>query len=471
MPRAHLGGTYFLKERAAFFFKAAFALGPQAQRLERRATGTLSPPMADSRTSGSNDPKEHRASSPWQMPWPAWKDVIVRTWSESSDDNAGIVAAGVAFYGFLALVPLLGAIVLSYGFVAEPRTVLAHVQSLTKVMPADAAKLVGEQLLNVVQQSSGKKGLGILVALAIALFGARNAAGSIITALNIAYEEKEKRGFIKVNLLSIGITVAAVAVALAALSAVASLGFLQDLLPSAGGFLIALGKIVAYVALGLLAAAVAASLYRYGPSRQHAKWEWITPGSLFTAVTWLILTLGFGFFVSKFGNYDKTYGSLGAVIVLLTWMYLSSYVLLLGAELNSELEHQTVADTVEVAPKALAERGAWPAGHDASPSNWRRPGEVSASLPLAVETAPAQQASPTRDYVAARVTNRLGRFAGLRKVGMLSSVLATAGLAMMRKRGRMGAGAVLLAAAAGLSLLKREDEQTAGLLPEATVAD
>src|SRR5690349_17556055 len=137
----------------------------------------------------SADPKGHQAQSPWQMPWSGWKDVLIRTWREASDDNVGIVAAGVAFYGFLAMVPLLGAIVVSYGLVAEPRTVVGNMQALTNVMPADAAKLIGEMLMNVVQQSSSKRGVGILVALAVALFGARNAAGSIITALNIAYEE------------------------------------------------------------------------------------------------------------------------------------------------------------------------------------------------------------------------------------------------------------------------------------------
>ena len=389
------------------------------------------------------------------MPLSAWKDVLTRTWRESSDDNIGIVAAGVAFYGFLALVPLLGAIVLSYGLVAEPRTVIGHMEALTSVMPADAAKLVGEMLMNVVQQSSGKKGLGILVALAIALFGARNAAGSIITALNIAYEEKEKRGFIKVNLLALAITLAAVVVAVLALGAIGALGFLQDLVPGAPPFIVAIGKIVAYVLLVLAAAAGAATLYRYGPSRDEPKWTWITPGSLFTAIAWVLLTLGFGFYVTNVGSYDKTYGSMGAVVVLLTWMYLSSYVLLLGAELNSELEHQTAKDTTEGADKPLGQRSAWSADHVAGgdrqqPQDKPEPGW----RPAPVE---AERPSTTRDYVTARAANRAGSFAGLQKVGMISSALATAGLALMRKRGRTGAGAALLATAAGLSLLKREE--------------
>lgn len=146
------------------------------------------------------------ADSPTQIPARGWKQVALRTWKQSSEDNVGLVAAGVAFYGFLALVPLLGATVLTYGLVADPQIVLGNVKSLTSVMPQDAAKLVGDQLLSVVQTSGSKKGIGLLIAIAVALFGARSAAGSIIIALNIAYEEEEKRGFVRVNLLSLAIT-------------------------------------------------------------------------------------------------------------------------------------------------------------------------------------------------------------------------------------------------------------------------
>ena len=146
------------------------------------------------------------ASSPLAMPLADWEDVALRSWKEAGDDNVGLIAAGVAFYGFLALVPLLGSIVLSYGLIASPGTVVRNMQGLTSVMPADAAKLIGEQLMNVVKTSGEKKGLGVLLALAIALFGARNGAGSVITALNVAYEEKEKRGFIALNLLTLAIT-------------------------------------------------------------------------------------------------------------------------------------------------------------------------------------------------------------------------------------------------------------------------
>lgn len=297
------------------------------------------------------------------MPLAAWKDVAVRTYKESSADNMGLVAAGVAFYGFLALVPLLGATVLIYGLCAEPATVLRHMQAMTAIAPADVARLIGDQLLSVVQTSEGKKGFGLLAALAVALFGARNAAGAIITALNIAYDEQEKRGFIKVSLLAMAMAAGAVLAAILAMLAVASLGQLENFLPRSGPLLIAAGKVLSYMLLAVAAAAAAAALYRYGPSREKARWNWLSPGSSLFALSWVILTLGFGFYVAHFGNYGATYGSLGAVVVLLTWLYLSAYALLFGAELNSELEHQTARDTTKGPERPLGARGAWAADH------------------------------------------------------------------------------------------------------------
>jgi membrane protein len=296
------------------------------------------------------------------MPRQAWFAVVRRTWAEASDDNIGLVAAGVAFYGFLALVPMLGATVLLYGIFAEVDTVISHVTRLMSIMPTDIALLVGEQLLSVVTASSGKKGFGLLIALGVALFGARNAAGAIVTALNIVYEQKETRGFVRVNVLSLTITAAAVTTVVAGLLGVAALGFVHLAIPSSPLLAAAL-RVLTYLALALLAAGAAATLYRYGPARSRARWSWITPGSALFAVAWVTLTLGFGFYVANFGSYGTTYGSLGAVVVLLTWMYLSAYALLFGAELNAELEHQTARDTTSGPEEPLGERGAWVADH------------------------------------------------------------------------------------------------------------
>lgn len=407
----------------------------------------------------STDRKGHQASSPTEMPGPAWKDVLLRTWKQSSEDNISLVAAGVAFYGFLALVPLLGAVVLTYGIAADPQTVLSNMKSLTSVLPADVAKLIGDQLMGVVQTSGGKKGLGLLLALGVALWGARNAATSIITALNIAYEEEETRSTVRLNLMALGITAGGVLISVAALLAITALGYLGKLLPHLPGFLLVAGKVLSYLLLLLGAAAGAATLYRYAPARRKAKWVWITPGSIFAALAWVLLTFGFGFYVAHFGNYNKTYGTLATVVILVTWLYLSAYVFLLGAELNSELEHQTVKDTTEGAAKPLGERGAWSADHVAEGDEPQKPSGDDVSPPKDEPRRRPTQPEPStgRDYVTARIANRAGSLAGLRTVGMVSAALSTVGLSLLRKKGREGTGAALVAGAVGLSLLRRKD--------------
>jgi YihY family inner membrane protein len=393
------------------------------------------------------DASGRAAESPWAMGWPAWKAVLKRSWAETNKDNVGLIAAGVAFYGFLAIAPMLAATVLTYGLVASPTTVLAHVQQLTEMMPADAAKLVGEQLLAVVQSADGKKGLGLLAALAIALFGARNGAGAIITALNVAYEEEETRGFLRVTLTALGITLAAVLVAIVAGLAVTALGHLETIFPAAPGFVLLAGKLLSYLLLLLVGAGAAATLYRFGPSRAGAKWQWITPGSLFSAIGWAILTVGFGIYVANFGNYNATYGSLGAVVVLLTWLYLSSYILIMGAELNSELEHQTAQDTTTGAAAPIGARGSWVADHVA---------EGEATGPTAPALANAEP--PAHSGAGTRVGANFVQLLLVKRAGLIRAAGAGYGLKLLHK-GRALPGAAVLAGLAALAWATREREQ------------
>ena len=312
------------------------------------------------------DPKGHQATSPAEMPAPAWKDILRRTYKRVWDDNVGLVAAGVAFYGFFALLSLLGLIVLVYGLAADPFTVVEHMRVLTVVLPTDVAFVIGDQLMNAVRASQKAKGIGILLAFLVATYGGTNGATSVITALNIAYEEKEKRSLLRFYMFAVSMTLGALVLALLALAGTAALAYLQHLLPNAAPPLVTSGKIVGYLLLFLIAAAVASVLYRFGPSREEAKWNWITPGSLFAALTWLVLTWAFGVYVGHFTNYHATYGSLGAVVALLTWMYLSAYAFIVGAELNSEIEHQTAKDSTTGSPEPLGDRGAWAADNVAS---------------------------------------------------------------------------------------------------------
>jgi len=312
------------------------------------------------------DPKGHEATTPWEMPQAAWKDIAARTYKRTWDDNVGLVAAGVAFYSFFALLSLLGLIVLVYGFVADPMTVIEHIRSLTGILPSDVAFIIGDQLMNAVKASEQTKGLGILLAFLVATYGGTNGAASVITALNIAYEEKETRSLLRFYLLAVTMTFTALIVALGAIAATAALAYLQHLVPHMSAGFVTAGKILGYLVLVGVAAGVAASLYRFGPSREEAKWKWITPGSLFASLTWLALTWAFGLYVGRFTDYHASYGSLGAVVALLTWMYLSAYAFIFGAELNSEIEHQTAKDSTTGSPEPLGDRGAWAADNVAT---------------------------------------------------------------------------------------------------------
>lgn len=296
------------------------------------------------------------------MPAAAWKDIAARTWQRTWDDNVGLVAAGVAFYGFFALVSIIGIVVLVYGMIAEPRTVVEHMQALTSVLPRDVAIVIGEQALNAVTTSEATKGAGLFLAFVAALYGGTNGSAALITALNIAYEEKEKRSLARFYLLAILMTVAAALVTLAALAATA----LVAAMGKAQGPIVLLGKAAGYVGLLLTVTALVSGLYRFVPSRQNARWVWITPGSIFSAAVWLVLTILFGFYVSNLTNFSATYGSLGALAALQTWLYLSAYVLVVGAELNSEIEHQTARDSTTGPEQPIGTRGAWAADNVAT---------------------------------------------------------------------------------------------------------
>lgn len=309
---------------------------------------------------GKTDEGGHgrQAARPRDIPKAGWKDIALRTWREAGNDNLGLVAAGVAFYGFLALVPLIASIVLTYALVAEPQAVMGHVEGLFDLMPEDAARLIGEQLLAIAGTAGSKTGLGLVVAIGLAVYGAMKGAAAIITALNIVYGEEEGRGFIRKNLVALAATLGAALVGLIGLAAISALAFVEGLLPGLPAAVLTLVRIGFWLLAALAASAAVAALYRYGPARDEAQWRWLTPGSLFATFAWLAATLGFGLYTANFANYNATYGALGAVVVLLMWLYLSAYVLLLGAELNAEIEHQRAVDTTRGATQPMGSRDA-----------------------------------------------------------------------------------------------------------------
>lgn len=273
-----------------------------------------------------------------------WKEALVQAFKEAGQDNLGLAAAGVAFYAFLAIVPLLLSAVLIYGLAVDMQTVANHVAALASVLPDAGTEIVRSQLESIVAGSSGQKGLGLVLALGFALFSARNGAAAVITALGIAYDQEDDRGIVRLTLLALALTLAGILGGAAIIGAVVLFASLEYLVPEIGRS-VTVYRIATYVGLLLVGMAAAGVLYRYGPNGAEPRWQWATPGSVFAALGWLVLTIGFGFYVENFGNYDATYGSLSAVIVLLTWIYLSAYVLLLGAEINAAARKQAQAKT------------------------------------------------------------------------------------------------------------------------------
>ncbi len=214
--------------------------------------------------------------------WPAlkeWRDVLVRTWKEAGDDNVGLLAAGVAFYAFLAFVPLLAATVLVYGLAAEPETVAEHIRQLFGVLPEDAAALIGDQLRSMTESPDAAKGWSLVVAIALAIYGASKGSGAIVTALNVAYEVKESRGFIKSTLLSLAMTVGALVVLVIAAAGISLMGWVEALLPGFPGWAHSLLQILFWAAAVLAVGFGLAAVYRYAPNRPDAPWVWISPGS------------------------------------------------------------------------------------------------------------------------------------------------------------------------------------------------
>ena len=279
--------------------------------------------------------------------WPAaarWRAVLTRTWREASDDNVGFLAAGIAFYAFLAFVPLLAAVVLVYGLAADPQTVAEHIGKLFATLPRDAAALIADQLKSLTASPKSAKGISLAIAIAFALYGASKGAGGVVTALNIAYELKEDRGFLKTTQLTLAMTVGGLLVILLAVGAISVSALVEHLLPFSSPVVHVLVQALAWAVAVAAVAIGLAAVYRFAPNRPEAPWVWVSPGSAAATLLWLVGTAGFGLYVSHFGSYNKTYGSLGGVVVFLTWLYLTGYIVLMGGELNSELEKEQAAE-------------------------------------------------------------------------------------------------------------------------------
>ena len=303
------------------------------------------------------DPHGREATSPGEIPRRGWKDILLRLKDQLSEDNIFFIAAGVAFYAFLALFPGIAAMVSIVGLIADPADVEEWVGAASAVLPPDALALVRDQVHAIVSTPNERLGFSLLVSITLALWSATAGIKALMTALNIAYEERERRGFLKYYATAILLTIAAVLFALLALVLVAAVPpLLKELaLPSALEKLLGLALWLFVGGAFIVGLAV---LYRYAPSRSKPRWRWVSTGAVSATLLWVAGSIGFSLYVANFGDYNETYGALAAIVILLTWFYLTALVVLIGAELNAEMEHQTRVDSTEGEPKPMGARGA-----------------------------------------------------------------------------------------------------------------
>jgi membrane protein len=295
------------------------------------------------------------AESPKQIPAKGWKDILLRTKKEFADDQIPMIAAGITFYSLLAMFPAMAALVSLYGLFADPKHVGEHLQGLSFLLPGDALKFIDDQMIRISAAHEGGLSFAFAIGLLLSIWSANGAMKAMITGLNIAYDEKEKRKFIKKTATSLAFTIGFLAFGILAIAAVGAVPVLETFIGKSAATIFGfLTWPVLLVGLGV----GLALLYRYGPSRDKAKWQWISWGSAAALLLWIAASAAFSIYVANFANYNKTYGSLGAAIGFMTWIYFSSQVVLLGAELNAEIEHQTAKDTTAGPEKPLGARGA-----------------------------------------------------------------------------------------------------------------
>jgi membrane protein len=289
--------------------------------------------------------------SPAAIPARGWKEILKRTWSEFNTDHIPAVAGGATFFGLLALFPALGVFVSLYGLFADVEQARQHILALQGILPEGAIAVLSEQMTRLAAVPHARLGITFATSLLLSVWSANAGVKALIAGLNVAYEETERRSFLRLNLLSLGFTAGSILLAVAAAGLpglIGRIGLQGSPLPGLLQWPVLLAGVIGVLSV----------LYRYAPCRAHARWRWITPGSAFAALAWLAMSMLFTLYVANFGHYDKTYGSLGAVVGFMTWIWLSLAVVLLGAELNSELEQQTSADTTTGPPARAGQRGA-----------------------------------------------------------------------------------------------------------------
>jgi membrane protein len=303
-------------------------------------------PVAVQRNAATAPDTGEPAGSPAEIPARGWWAVLKRIVRQFNEHRLMYEAASVIFFVLLAVFPALAALVSLYGFFADPKTMADHLTMLASVMPGGSMDILKEQMARVAANGSGRLGFGLVFGLVVSLWSANQGMKALFNVLNVAYGEEETRSYVRLTLVTLAFTLASLVFALLAIAVVvvvpAALQFAH--LDGEGAPLISLLR---WPVMLVVVTLFLSAIYRYGPSRSHARWQWVTWGGAFAAVAWVIVSLAFAYYVSRFGTYNRTYGSLGAVIGFMTWIWFSVMVVLLGAELNAELVRQAALDTAQ----------------------------------------------------------------------------------------------------------------------------
>ena len=298
------------------------------------------------------------AEAPQDIPAKGLRDVFWRVVKAIMADRVTLIAAGVTYFMLLSLFPALGALVALYGFVADPTAIMAHIGFLAGVFPPGSFDLIMNQLTSLTQQATSTRSLAFFGGLLVAIWSANSGMKALFDAMNVAYQEDEKRSLVRLNLLSLGFTFCALVVAIILIAAI-------GVLPAVLKYLWLddwqefLARLARWPFIILVFGCGISMIYRYGPSREEAKIKWLSWGVVFSTVLWLVASVLFSFYLENFANYNATYGTLGALIGLMVWVWISVVILIVGAEINAELEHQTRKDSTTGSPKPMGERGAY----------------------------------------------------------------------------------------------------------------
>jgi membrane protein len=355
--RISVGGWSFAA--AAALLAAAFLIERAAPSEDRRF-----PPKRDSVRNASAidlaseaEDRGRLATSPSEIPSKGWKDVLLRVYADIGEHRIMALAAGVTYYSILAIFPALAALVAIYGLFSDPGVIAKHLDQAAGFVPSGAIDVAREQLMRITSKGSESLGWTFIIGLAVSLWSANAAMKALFDTLNIVYGEQEKRGFVRLNAISLAFTFAGIAFVLLALSAVVVVPVVLNYL-GLPDFTDLLVRVARWPAMFVVLTLALACIYRFGASREAPRWRWITWGSSAGTVLWIIASVLFSWYAANFGTFNKTYGSLGAAIGFMTWLWISAIVILLGAEIDAELGHQTARDTTTGAPRPMGRRGA-----------------------------------------------------------------------------------------------------------------